>query len=289
MRLNFEPTGTGLGAFVTGMDFSAPVADATRNQIRDAIFEDQLLLVFRGQPIPTDREYVEFARLFGHDLNVYFREQDVNNGDAAEVLILSNVAEFGSLGRNAELPWHTNLAYQQQVAMVALLAGVVTPPSEAGGQTSFANLYAALDALPESVRTRLDGLSVTHSTHGYHVDPDDPTDRYEGEPPAAVHSLVRTHPITGRATLYNPGGRFFRNVVGMDPVEGGALSEFLLAHATQPEFVYTHEWQTGDVLVWDNFATTHHRRAFNGEYKRVMKVIDVLEPEPSGRPAASVG
>jgi taurine dioxygenase len=281
--LTFEPTGAGFGAFVTGMDFSASLDDATKAEIRHAVFEEHLLLIFRGQALPTDRQYVEFARLFGDDLNVYFREQDVNNDDAAEVLILSNVAEYGSLGRNAELPWHTNLAYQPQVAMVALLAGVVTPPSEAGGQTEFANLYAALETLPESVRSRLDGLSVTHSTHGYHVDPDDPTDRYDGEPPAAVHSLLRTHPITGRTTLYNPGGRFFRDMVGMSADEGRELSDLLLAHATRPEHVYTHEWQSGDVLVWDNLATSHHRRPFNGDYQRVMKVIDVLEPVPSGR------
>tara|TARA_B100001939_G_C16941879_1_gene618620 strand:- start:396 stop:1241 length:846 start_codon:yes stop_codon:yes gene_type:complete len=273
--LTFTKTGDGIGAFVEGFD-----ADniAHQEQIREALFEDYLLLIFRGLPKLNANALIHIAKIFGENLSKYFRKEDRNHPETDEILILSNVDELGSLGASAELPWHTNLAYLPQVASVALLYGEVPTPPEGGGATLFADTRCAYDSLAQEIKNGIENLTMIQSQGGYHVYPGE--DVFEGIIPQAEHSLVRVHPRTGRKSLYCPGGRFFNQIPGMDQEQAKLLSKTLLSRCTNN--YYRHEWEPGDLLIWDNLSTLHQREIVDPSYTRIVHVIDVLEDEASG-------
>ena len=273
--LTFTETGDGIGAFVEGFD----AENISHHElIREALFKDHLLLIFRGLPNLDASALRSIAKIFGENLSKYFREEDRNHPETDEILILSNVNELGSLGASAELPWHTNLAYLPQVASIALLYGEVPTPPEGGGATLFADTRCAYDSLPQKVKTEIESLTMIQSQGGYHVYPGE--DVFGGIIPQAEHSLVRVHPRTGRKSLYCPGGRFFNQIPGMDQEQAKLLSESLLSHCTSS--FYRHAWEPGDLLIWDNLSTLHQREVIDPSYTRIVHVIDVLEDEISG-------
>ncbi len=273
--LTFTETGDGIGAFVEGFD----AENISHHElIREALFEDHLLLIFRGLPNLDASALRSIAKIFGENLSKYFREEDRNHPETDEILILSNVNELGSLGASAELPWHTNLAYLPQVASIALLYGEVPTPPEGGGATLFADTRCAYDSLSPKVKTEIENLTMIQSQGGYHVYPGE--DVFGGIIPQAEHSLVRVHPRTGRKSLYCPGGRFFNQIPGMDQEQAKLLSDSLLSHCTSS--FYRHAWEPGDLLIWDNLSTLHQREVINPSYTRIVHVIDVLEDEISG-------
>ena len=273
--LRFEKTGDGIGAFVHGFD---PNDLSTQGQIRKALYEDHLLLIFRGLQNLDSSHLIDIAKIFGKNLSKYFRKEDRNHPDTDEILILSNVKELGSLGASAELPWHTNLAYLPQVASIALLYGEVPTPPEGGGATLFVDTRQAYDSLSNELKDKISDLRMVQSQGGYHVYPGE--DVFGGIVPQSEHALVRVHPVTGRKSLYCPGGRFFKEICEMDQEEAISLSNLLLSHCTQS--IYKHQWEPGDLLVWDNLSTMHQREVVDPSFTRIVHVIDVLEDEVSG-------
>ena len=273
--LTFEKTGDGIGAFVQGFN---PNDLSQQHLIRTALYEEHLLLIFRGLDQLDSDNLLAIAKIFGENLSKYFRKEDRNHPDSDEILILSNVEELGSLGASAELPWHTNLAYLPQVASVALLYGEVPTPPEGGGATLFADTRQGYDSLTLDIKNSIEDLKMVQSQGGYHVYPGE--DVFGGEVPEAEHSLVRVHPVTGRKSLYCPGGRFFKEIPGMGQEEASSLSSSLLEHCTKS--IYKHLWEPGDLLVWDNLSTLHQREVIDPAFKRIVHVIDVLEDEASG-------
>ncbi len=273
--LTFEKTGDGIGAFVHGFN---PHDLSEHDKIRKALYEDYLLLIFRGFHTLESNSLLAIAKLFGDDLSKYFRKEDRNHPETDEILILSNVDELGSLGASAELPWHTNLAYLPKVASVALLYGEVPTPPEGGGATLFADTRQAYDSLTPQMKDRIENLKMIQSQGGYHVYPGE--DTFGGAVPQAEHSLVRVHPITLRKALYCPGGRFFKEIPGMEQEEAASLSKLLLSHCTKN--IYKHLWEPGDLLIWDNLSTLHQREVVDPSFKRIVHVIDVLEDNRSG-------
>jgi len=273
--LTFEKTADGIGAYVHGFnqhDLSE------HDQIRKALYEDHLLLIFRGLHTLESNDLLNLAKIFGDNLSKYFRKEDRNHPETDEILILSNVDELGSLGASAELPWHTNLAYLPQVASVALLYGKAPTPPEGGGATLFVDTRQAYDSLTAEMKDLIEGLKMVQSQGGYHVYPGE--DVFGGVVPQAEHSLVRVHPVTGRKSLYCPGGRFFKEIPGMEQGQATTLSELLLSHCTKS--VYKHIWESGDLLVWDNLSTLHQREIVDPSFTRIVHVVDVLENGISG-------
>ena len=249
-----------------------------RDSIRSALYEDHLLLIFRGLNQLSSDNLIAIAKVFGENLSKYFREEDRNHPKSDEILILSNVEELGSLGASAELPWHTNLAYLPQVASVALLYGEVPTPPEGGGATLFVDTRQSYDSLTSEMKNSIEDLKMVQSQGGYHVYPGE--DVFGGKVPEAEHSLVRIHPVTGRKSLYCPGGRFFKEIPGMDQKKASSLSKLLLDHCTTN--IYKHLWEPGDLLVWDNLSTLHQREVIDPAFSRIVHVVDVLENEISG-------
>jgi taurine dioxygenase len=165
------------------------------------------------------------------------------------------------VSKAANYHWHTDKPYHPAPPMLTMLRAVEVPPPERtnrGGDTEFANTRLAYDALPEATRRRIAGLRVVFRP------------AFDDRRPAVDHPLVRTHPETGRKALYL--GNHSMHILGMPETNGRALLDELLAHATQPQFVYRHRWRAGDLVMWDNRCLLH-RAVGNydmGRYRRVF-------------------
>jgi len=260
-----------LGAEITGVDLRT-VGDTAFAAIHRAWIEHQVLL-FRGQHI-TDLDLIAFSRRFGDLDHAPIQEngQRIANG-LPEIYVVSNVIEngvaIGSLGYG-EAVWHTDMSYLAAPPKASMLYALEIPP--AGGDTSFVDMYAAFDALPESLRQRAMGLRVKHDgtyNSGGFVRQgvtavDDPV-----ASPGAWHPLVCTHPETKRRALYL-GRRRNAYVQGLPLAESEALLDELWAVATREEFTWHNEWRVGDLVLWDNRCTMHRRDPFDPDSRRIL-------------------
>jgi taurine dioxygenase len=256
------PLSSALGAQIHGID-AAAIDDAGFERVRAAWLE-HLVLLFRNQRL-DDRALVEFTSRFGE-----LEEAPLFGGrryveEHPEVMIISNVAvdgrEIGSLG-NAEAFWHTDLNFVEEPPAASCLFAHEVPPT--GGDTGFANMYAAFEALPEDVAARIAGRRIRHDARfnsaGY---------LREVRVPDTLHPIVRRHPETLRNALYL-GRRAHARIEDMAVDESDALLDTLWAHATSDAFTWHHQWRAGDLLIWDNRCTLHRRDSFDASQRRVM-------------------
>lgn len=241
----------------------AALADAWR---------DSGVLVFRRQSL-SERELVAFSSRFGEPDRIV--RQDWAAQDAPEVTLISNMRNgegqpIGGLGAG-ELGWHTDQSYVLNPATGSILYMVEMPPD--GGRTYWANLRLAYDALPADMKRRIAGL---HGIYDYvarqRTYDDEPpmSDALRRKTPLVTHPLVMRDPTTGAPSLYlDP--TTMTGVVGMSMADGTALLDELCAHASQPAYVYAHEWQVGDVVMWDNGFLMHRRDAYKPDALRLLK------------------
>ena len=267
-EIRIRPTGAALGADVLDVDLAALDRrgfDAIRAGLRE-----HLVLRFRGGAI-DDASYIELARRFGEiePPEAHTRTAEMTVPGYPEMSIISNLVEAGVAKGEAgdgELRWHTDHGFMEQpVALSMLLARAV--PS-AGGDTGFANMYAAYERLPDDLKRRIAGLRVKHQ--GSHSSTGKPRPGYRDigtddprELPGALHPIVRTHPESGRQGLYL-GRRFGAYIPPLPLAESEALLDELWDHATRPELTWTQQWQLGDLILWDNRCTLHRREGFAG-------------------------
>jgi taurine dioxygenase len=270
-----------LGAEITGVDLRS-MDDAVFDTIHSAWIEHQVLL-FRGQSL-DDHDLIAFSRRFGDLDHAPIQEngQRIANG-MPEIYVVSNVIEngvaIGSLGYG-EAVWHTDMSYLQAPPKASMLYALEVPPS--GGDTSFVDMYAAFEELPESLRSQAMGLRVKHdgtyNSGGYVRQGVTPTDDPR-QAPGTLHPLVCTHPESGRRMLYL-GRRRMAWLEGFDPAQSDALLDEIWTHATQARFVWTHQWRVGDLVLWDNRCTMHRRDPFDANTRRVMHRTQVKGSAP---------
>jgi taurine dioxygenase len=259
------PTGGALGAEIAGVDCSRPLADSVVRGLRQAVL-DHLVLLFRDQHL-TDEEQVRFSGYFG-DPKPHVREQP--DREVEEIFVVSNVVEngrpLGALGYG-ELTFHSDLSYLERPGSISIVYAVEVPRE--GGDTQWANGYAAYEALPGDLRARVLPLRAVHR-HG--------EEQQNPEVPAS-HPVIRTHPETGRrATYVSP--QFTRYIEGVPEDESRELLGRLFAHVTRPEFVWTHKWRPADVVLWDNRPTMHRRDAFDPRERRTLKRTQMFGEVP---------
>ncbi|MGH9324710.1 MAG: TauD/TfdA dioxygenase family protein [Vicinamibacteria bacterium] len=259
------PTGGALGAEVKGVDVSRPLDDATVRALQRAAL-DHLLLLFRDQKL-SDEGQVRFSRYFG-DPRPHVREQ--SEREVQEIFVVSNVVvdgkPIGALGYG-ELTFHSDLSYLQRPGSFSIVYAVEVPAS--GGDTQWANAYTAYDALPEALRDRVLPLTAIHR-HG--------EEKQNPEVPAS-HPVVRTHPGTGRRALF-VSPQFTRRIEGVSEEESAALLEALFTHLARPQFVWTHKWRAGDLVLWDNRCTLHRREPFDERERRILKRTQMFGEVP---------
>jgi alpha-ketoglutarate-dependent taurine dioxygenase len=270
-----RPLPGGLGAEIIGIDLRAAFDPAQVDDIR-AAFLGHHLLVVRDQQLSKHR-MGEFAALFGEIEGNVFRTPDGSTLEA-----IHEISNVDAQGRPAENPylrsnyyWHSDKAYLPTPALLTMLHAVELPAS--GGDTQFADMTRAYAELGEDDKRRLGALRVVHSLEYMRTSTGDrpPSDAEKLAAPPVTHPLVRTHPETGERSLFL--GMYCSHVVGMAPDESRALLDRLLAHATQPRFVYTHHWLPGDLVLWDNRCLLHRAVANYdmGSSRRVLQRLVV--------------
>jgi taurine dioxygenase len=272
MTLSIRNLEAALGAEVTGIDLSQPVAQDDVKAIED-VWRERLVVVFHGQKL-SDPQLIAFSKNFGEldppGPNPYGQPF---NKEHPELNVISNVIEngkpIGNLG-DGEAVWHADMTYVEVPPKAAMLHSLEVPPT--GGNTYFANMFAAYETLPANLKKAAQDKIAVHdaSTNsagmlrkGYKEITD------VRETVGAHHPLVRTEPKTGREALFL-GRRPNAYVIGLDVPESEALLDALWAHATQPRFAMCHEWKVGDLLMWNNLSVLHRRDPFDPKSRRIM-------------------
>jgi len=274
MTLSIRNLDAPLGTEVSGIDLSKPIALGDVETIED-VWRERLVVVFHGQKL-SDPQLIAFSRNFGEldppGPNPY---GEPFNKEHPEINVISNVVEngkpIGNLG-DGEAVWHADMTYVDVPPKAAMLHSLEVPPPEAGGNTYFANMFAAYETLPADLKKAIGGKIAVHdeSTNSAGMlrkGSKEVTDVRQTI--GAHHPLVRTEPKTGRKALFL-GRRPNAYVVGLEVPESEALLDALWAHATQPRFAMCHEWKVGDVLMWNNLAVLHRRDPFDPKTRRVM-------------------
>lgn len=267
------------GIAVEGLDLSQPLPDDTFARLEQTFFDGQVMAI-RNQRLEA-AAFSAFARRFGPP-EPHIIDQFHYPG-FPEILILSNGKEDGKpIGlQDGGSYFHTDYSYLETPARATILYSVVVP--KVGGNTKFANMYAAYDDLGDRMKQRIDDLTVMH--HYGNRDNLDETTRTVASPLTDAqkdkvqwvrHKLVREHPRTGRKALYAVSGSSFE-IEGMTREEGVALLDELKEHALQDRYVYSHAYQAGDVVMWDDLSTLHSATLTDPDDLRTLWRITVLE------------
>lgn len=276
MTLSFSPLHPLFAAGAAGIDLRAPLSDATIRQIETAM-DRYAVLVFRDQQLTEDRQ-LAFTGHFGpmdpgrHLAVRQHRRVRPEFADVSNLDERGNVADRNHrrvLSNMATRLWHTDSSYKKPAAKFSLLYCSAIP--DWGGETEFADMRAAYDALPGRLRAEAEGREAEHYVHHSRATlgfaPSE--EEIAGAIPPVTWPLVRNHAGSGRKLLYI--GSHATHVVGLSLPEGRVLLADLLEHATQRQFVYRHKWRPGDLVMWDNRAVLHRGRRYDLAQPRDMR------------------
>jgi taurine dioxygenase len=283
--LTIEPTGAILGATIRGVDLSQPLSEPVFGQILLALGRHGVLR-FPDQQLDLG-DVKRFSELFGEIQGNPIMATDKTR-PYPEVGILSNVKENGEYigSPDAGQDWHTDMTYRDVMGFVNVLYGIRIPRRDGKplGGTEFANMHAAYDALPDEIKSRLDGMTATHNFEKFwehmrqHKNSGRPamTDEQRRRRPPVVHPVFLTHPITGRKVLYcNEGYAMRINELPQD--ESDRMLDYLFHHQLEMRFRYTHHWNENDLLIWDHLGTIHRAIADYGPDEiRLMRRCQVM-------------
>ncbi len=268
-RIEVRPLGPTVGAEIHGVDLSRPIDDATFKEIHRAHL-DWKVIFFRDQAISAE-QHKQLARRFGELEEHPFLP---STGDA----------EIISFAKDEQTPgfengWHSDVSWRVEPALGAILRARRVPAY--GGDTLFADMYAAYEGLPDEVRERIDGRTAVHDfTHsfGRAMSPEQLAEQQERFP-AVEHPIVRTHPETGRQLLY-VNGLFTSHVPGMEPDESRQLLDRLCRQANVPEYQCRFRWQDDSIAFWDNRAVQHYAASDYWPQRREMERVTIVGDRP---------
>jgi alpha-ketoglutarate-dependent 2,4-dichlorophenoxyacetate dioxygenase len=287
MTITAQPLTASFAAEIIGADLSQPVDAATVDAIWSAI-DRYAVVVFRDQRL-TDAQLRDFATGFG-PLEIGRSAArpgrrrlaipqigDISNLDVDnKVRALDDRRRLDSLGNRL---WHTDASYMRVPVVLGLLHAVALPPPSpfGNGETEFADMRAAYDALPEATQQAIEDLVVEHDVFwsrgqiGFTEFPPGEREQY----PPSPQRLVRVHPGSRRKTLYLSAHA--SHIVGWPVADGRLLLWDLTAHATQRQFVYSHTWRVGDLVIWDNRVTMHRGRPHDEAQPRDLRRATTLD------------
>ncbi|MBU2533536.1 MAG: TauD/TfdA family dioxygenase [Alphaproteobacteria bacterium] len=263
---------------VAGIKLSADLDEATIDALKKAI-DDYAVLVFHGQDFDDDG-LLAFGRRFGSMAapRNHRAERRLKHGEIADISNLNakggvrDRSDHRRLDSLANQLWHSDASFRPISGELSMLYAHVVPP--VGGDTEFADLRAAYDALDDGLKAEIGGLIAEHSI--FHsrglLGHTDYTEVERAALPDVRHPLVRTHPGSGRKTLYM--GAHAAHIIGWPIPEGRLLLRDLMDHATERRFVHAHAWQPGDLVIWDNRCTLHRGRRYDdAAYKRDLRRV----------------
>ena len=260
MAIKVIDSGAALGARIEGVDLRKPLDEETFQAVRRAFYEHEVVY-FRGTEL-TDEDHIRFSARFGE-----LRKLKLDNLHARhpEIFVVSNIVEDGKhIGAyDAGLFWHTDGAYLKNPHAISALHALEVPERDGHvlGDTVFASMSAAYDALSESMKKRLAGLDALQSIIHRHEKTVQSGRKKEYNAavradPEAVHPVVRVHPVTGRKCLYVSEG-YTVKIIGLPEDESRDLIAEIVSHCARPEFHYRHNWRNHDLVMWDDCSTQH--------------------------------
>ena len=276
MSLTITPISSALGAQIDGVDLTRPLSPLQRDAIEQALLEYQVIF-FKEQSI-TPQQQARFAANFG-DLHIHPIYPNVP--EQPEVLVLDTAVT--DVRDNAV--WHTDVTFLPTPALGAVLSAKQLPAF--GGDTLWASGIAAFEGLSRPLQVLLDGLTATHDfTKSFPLErfgstPED-LQRWEqtrkNNPPLS-HPVIRTHPVSGRKSLFVNEG-FTTRINELSEAESEAILKLLFAHSTRPEYTIRWRWQENDVAFWDNRVTQHYAVDDYRPNRRVMHRATILGDAP---------
>ena len=281
MTITVTPLSPALGAEIGNADIAAGISHKDFQTIFAAWHQYGLALL-RGQSI-TEEQQIVFGGMFG-EVSPWSRFADDQQGKNANpyIMLVSNLKEngeyVGSL-QEGEIEFHSDGIYTEDPTAATMLYAV--EPTEHGGETAFCNMYMAYATLDDDIKARIEGRKALHAfTYNSLVTADNEAKLDDLDQVAhCTHPMVRTHPVTGRKALY-VNRLMTREIVGMDDIESREVLAQLYDHLENPQFVYQHKWQKGDLLIWDNRCLTHARRDFPPGETRIMKRLTIKGERP---------
>ena len=259
-----------IGAVLDGPDLTTDLPQPVIDEIAAAL-ADYKVIFFRDQPI-TSTQHHAFARRFG-ELEVHaFLGSNTEHEELVRFEKSADVAGY-------ENAWHHDVTWREAPSMGAVLHAVEVP--DVGGDTLFADMYAAYEGLPPDLRARIEGLDLEHTfliTFGILLSEERKAQMLEEYPPP-THPMVCTHDVTGRKHLY-ANRNFASHVIGMDPDESKALIDLVCRQADYPEYQCRFHWEPHSVAFWDNRAVQHYASSDYWPQRRVMERASVVGKRP---------
>jgi alpha-ketoglutarate-dependent 2,4-dichlorophenoxyacetate dioxygenase len=279
--MDVRPLSPDFGAEITGVDVAGPLSDAGVQAIT-AASRRYAVIVFRGQKLDDDSQ-LAFAKRFG-EVELVISSHRARRLSRPELVDVSNLDEHGrvrvgndrlrmlNLGNRL---WHTDSSFKRVRGALSMLYAHAVPPQ--GGDTEFADLRAAYDALPQDMKSELEDLiaehSVIHSRTQMGFTDFTPEEQIEFAP--VQHPVVGTLPWSGRKTLYLASHASY--ILGRAVPESRLLLQELIEHGTQRAFVMTHTWKVGDLVIWDNRCTMHRGRTFDESHPRDLRRVTTAD------------
>jgi taurine dioxygenase len=268
--LEVHPVTPAIGAEIRGISLAEPCDPGTWSEL-DKAFMDHKVLIFRDQHVTTE-QHVAFCRQFG-ELEVH-PFVPPKPGFPEVMMLVANDKRKGN-----ENTWHSDVTWRLEPSLGSMLRAVELPPL--GGDTLFANMEAAYDALDDSTRERIDGLFAVHDfarVFGKSQSEQRLAELHEKYPPA-THPVVRTHPVSGRKSLY-VNDAFTSHIVDMDPDESRALLRRLYRQASVPEFQCRLRWAPDTFALWDNRCVQHYAVSDYFPARRIMERVTIVGDRP---------
>ncbi|HEX3862381.1 MAG TPA: TauD/TfdA family dioxygenase [Stellaceae bacterium] len=287
MTIDAKPLHPHIGAAISGVDVAAALDDATLHELWQAIDRHSVLVMHHQQV--SDAQLKSFAARFG-DLEI--GRAALRPGrrrlDIPEIGDISNLDEDNRVRERDDRRrldmlgnrlWHTDASYMKVPVVLGMLFAVSVPPASSlgAGETEFADMRAAYDALPDDMKATIDGLVVEHDIFwsrgqiGFTAFAPGEREQF----PPSPQRLVRRHPGSGRKTLYLSAHA--SHIVGWPVADGRLLLSDLNTHATQRQFVYSHPWAKGDLVIWDNRCTMHRGRPHDENAPRDLRRATTLD------------
>jgi taurine dioxygenase len=246
-EIQIEPLTGYIGAEIHGVDLREPLNDGMRDIVHRALME-HLVVFFRDQALTPD-QHVAFGKQFG-ELHIHPSAPGVHGRDEL-MMVHTDASSPWAEGTT----WHTDVSCDAEPPMASILH--LTSVPDVGGDTLFASMYAAYDALSDNMKKILDPMMALHTGEGYHGRYEEIGGAQRRKYESSAHPVVRTHPVTGRKAIF-VNAPFTDHIVGLNRPESDALLNFLYAHSIQPNFQCRFKWRKNSIAFWDNRCVQHH-------------------------------
>jgi taurine dioxygenase len=275
--IDVKPIAGSIGAEISGVSMAQPLGNQAFQEVHDALMAHQVIF-FRDQDI-TPAEHVAFARQFG---GLHIHPYAPSLEDHPEVLILKS----SKANRSAANAWHSDVTFQEEPPLGSILLAREVP--DHGGDTMWANMYEAYEALSAPMKRYLEGMKArnTAGRANFEKGYDNLSKKEQDEirvgrmgEEAVEHPIVRTHPVTGKKALY-VNSIFTQKIAGVTSKESRAILDYLFDHLKKPEFTCRFRWEKGSVAFWDNRCTQHYAVADYGDATREMHRVTVNGDRP---------